>query len=65
MSSYRIVIFESQPRADSDSPTIPPSVSHETKVFEQTVPDLDVRRFVRDFNKPVRKSRAKSLAPKA
>ena len=63
MSSFRVTVTELKPRVANN--TIPPTIGNEeVKVFEQTVETLDVGRFARDFNKPVRlrRSRAKASA---
>ena len=62
MSSFRVTIFELKPRSANAEPMIPPVAFDEVKVFEQIVPDIDVRRFARDFNKPVRVRRSRAAA---
>lgn len=60
-SSFRITIVELK-AAPGDSATAPAVAPQEAKVFEQIVEDLDVRRFARDFNKPVRKRAVRAQA---
>jgi hypothetical protein len=64
MASFRITIVELKPAPgvvacgpSGSEITVPVVAPQEVKVFEQTVEDLDVRKFARDFNKPVRKRR--------